>query len=313
MKFLTNRHALVLSSLGVLGMGVVTPVIADVSYCPSNTFIKDSSGKLVCEGVAQNDNSVNFAPNYSTSMPLTRENNLSIGPAGMTNSRFVSETETAVNPVLIPVQSNPSEASTSTAFATAANQMPTPVTSSTAIQSDCTPHPGAAKVGIKHYKFQEAPQHELVELPSRYRAGGGQNRYVHKDALASLTQMIDDAKQDGVTLTVGSAFRSVAYQRGLKGGKPNAGASAWRSSAPAGYSEHHTGFAVDFNPINSSFGNTAAYRWLKANGAKYNWHQTFTAEYSRASGVIEEAWHWKYQGSDTALSYTANAKCLLGR
>lgn len=295
MKFLTKKQVLILSGVGIVSLGAATSVIAN-----TNTCSRDANGKFVC--TTTNLNTIEPVSSTIASTPLTTPVNYSVGPAGNTN-RFISENVAAPTPSY--------QATTPTA--TLAQTPATPTPSSTAIQRDCTPHAGAAKVGIKHYKFQEASQHELVELPSRYRAGGGQNRYVHKEALASLTQMIDDAKKDGVTLTVGSAFRSVAYQRGLKGGKPNAGAAAWRSSAPAGYSEHHTGFAVDFNPINSSFGNTAAYRWLKANGAKYNWYQTFTAEYSRASGVIEEAWHWKYQGSDTALRYTANAKCLLGR
>lgn len=302
MKFLTKRQTLILSGIGFLGMGVTTLATAN-NACPSNIYNKDSNGKFYCASTTQT-NDIGFISNTIAATPLT--NNLTVGPAAGTNNRFISENIAIANTYEQPTY----QASSPTPAATLAQA---PAVSSATTRRDCTPHAGAAKVGIKHYKFQEAAQHELVELPSRYRAGGGQNRYVHQEALAPLTKMIDDAKQDGVTLTVGSAFRSVAYQRGLKGGKPNAGVSAWRSSAPAGYSEHHTGFAVDFNPINSSFGNTAGYRWLKANAHKYGWYQTFTSEYSRASGVIEEAWHWKYTGSETAKNYTINATCLLGR
>lgn len=177
----------------------------------------------------------------------------------------------------------------------------------------CAYHDGAARVGIKHYKFTEAHSDELVQIPARYRDGGGQNSLIHKDALQPLISMIEAS---GGLLKVGSSFRSVQYQAGIVSRKRNSGQSdtkIYKASAPAGHSEHHTGFAVDFTPISASFANTKAYAWLKANAHKYGFVQTFTPEYSAKTGVMVEAWHWKYVGSETAKIYTANAACALGR
>lgn len=170
--------------------------------------------------------------------------------------------------------------------------------------NDCVPHPVAKSIGINHFKFPEAKASDLVVV----------NGYkVHKDAAPSLRQMMADAKKDGVTLTLGSAFRSVAYQQGIVNRKTKAGQSEkqiYRMSAPPGYSEHHTGMVVDFSPINSGFAKTKGYQWLLKNANKYGWYQTFTAHYSAKSGVSEESWHWKYKGSETARQMLRNDSCL---
>ncbi|MDO4895462.1 D-alanyl-D-alanine carboxypeptidase family protein [Moraxella sp.] len=169
---------------------------------------------------------------------------------------------------------------------------------------DCTPNPVAKTVGIYFYKMPEVNAKDLVSV-NGFR--------VHKEAATSLKQMLTDAKSSGVNLTLGSAFRSVAHQQRIINRKIKAGQTnkqIYHMSAPAGYSEHHTGFAVDFSPINAEFAKSASYRWLKANAHKYGWYQTYTPEYSAKSGISEESWHWKYKGSATAVSMLQNDDCL---
>lgn len=168
---------------------------------------------------------------------------------------------------------------------------------------DCTPNPAAAAVGIKHYRFPEASSSDLVDV----------NGYkVHRDMAGKLREMMAAARAAGAPLTLGSAFRSVSYQQGIVNRKKSAGQSAYQiyhMSAPAGYSEHHTGFAVDFSPINSGFARTAGYRWLLNNASRYGFQQTYTAAYSAKSGVSEESWHWKYVASPSAQAALANQAC----
>ncbi|MFB2539782.1 MULTISPECIES: M15 family metallopeptidase [unclassified Acinetobacter] len=166
----------------------------------------------------------------------------------------------------------------------------------------CTPHPEAASVGIKHYRFPE--QTNLVSIGNGYK--------MHPDAAQALSKMMAAARQDGVTLTVGSAFRSVAYQQGIVDRKKAAGQKPkqlYFMSAPAGYSEHHTGFALDFSPINPSFAKTKGYTWLLSNAGKYGFKQTYTAAYSAKSGVSEESWHWKFTDSPAAQQALAAQSC----
>ena len=64
----------------------------------------------------------------------------------------------------------------------------------------------AGNAGFYHFKFPEASSSDLVTV----------NGYkVHQMAAGDLKRMIADARSQGVTLTIGSAFRSVDYQRGI--------------------------------------------------------------------------------------------------
>lgn len=167
----------------------------------------------------------------------------------------------------------------------------------------CEYYGEAGKIGIYHFKFPEASQNELVNV----------NGYkVHSISAEPLRQMIRDAKHQGVSLTIGSAFRSVEHQRGIVQRKKNAGQSTrqiYFVSSHPGFSEHHTGLAIDFTPINHGFAKTAGYRWLENNAHRYGFVKTFTAQYSNATGISEESWHWKYIGTPQAKAMLANGEC----
>lgn len=171
--------------------------------------------------------------------------------------------------------------------------------------ASCNYYSEAGRLGIYHFSFPEASSVDLVTI----------NGYkVNQMAAEKLRQMIADARNQGVTLTIGSAFRSVDYQRGIVQRKKAAGQSArqiYFVSSHPGFSEHHTGLAIDFTPINHGFAKTAGFGWLKNNAYKYGFEQTFTPDYSRATGVSEESWHWKYTGSAQAKAMLANSQCYL--
>lgn len=162
----------------------------------------------------------------------------------------------------------------------------------------------AIKAGVKHYWFEQANEGTLVEV------GGGHK--LTPEAAAALRQLQAAARADGVTLTVGSAFRSVSYQQGIVSRKKAAGqsdAQIYKVSSAPHYSEHHTGYAVDFSPINNSFAGTKAYDWLRKNAPAMGWEQSFTPESTRDTRVAVESWHWKYKGSPTAKAALANDVC----
>lgn len=170
--------------------------------------------------------------------------------------------------------------------------------------ADCQYSKDAIKAGVKHYRFDEARASDLESI-------GGRHQLTH-EAAAALRQLQAAARKDGVNLLVGSAFRSVAYQQGIVNRKRAAGqsdAQIFKVSSAPGYSEHHTGYALDFEPINHSFGKTKAYEWLRQNAARYGWEQSFTPEAVRNTHVAVEEWHWKYKGSPTAKAALANDVC----
>jgi len=117
-------------------------------------------------------------------------------------------------------------------------------------------------------------------------------------AAARWQQMIEAASGDGVRLLIVSGFRSFNYQASLIRSKIDAGQvidEILTVNAAPGFSQHHTGAAVDVaspgsRPLTEDFDQSAAFEWLTCNAANYG----FTMTYPRQNpwGFIYEPWHW---------------------
>ncbi len=111
-------------------------------------------------------------------------------------------------------------------------------------------------------------------------------------------EMVDAAAADGVTLLIVSGFRGIEYQAGLIRKKINAGqlvSDILTVSAAPGYSEHHTGRAVDIatpgsRPLTEEFEASDAFRWLSANAARFGFSMTYPRD--NPFGFVFEPWHW---------------------
>jgi zinc D-Ala-D-Ala carboxypeptidase len=72
-------------------------------------------------------------------------------------------------------------------------------------------------------------------------------------------------------------------------------------SAPPGYSEHHSGRAIDIATLNSpplidAFELTDAYAWLTENAALFQFSLSFPRD--NRYGYVFEPWHWFHQADD---------------
>lgn len=83
-----------------------------------------------------------------------------------------------------------------------------------------------------------------------------------------------------------------------------------------GFSEHNSGLAVDLygsgdTSLSPSFANTAAYTWLMEHCADYGFILRFPKGKESVTGVIYEAWHFRYVG-DPAIAHAImdNGLCL---
>jgi D-alanyl-D-alanine carboxypeptidase len=111
-------------------------------------------------------------------------------------------------------------------------------------------------------------------------------------------EMVDAAAADGVTLLIVSGFRGIEYQASLIRKKINAGqlvSDILTVSAAPGYSEHHTGRAVDIatpgsRPLTEEFEASDAFRWLSANAARFGFSMTYPRD--NPFGFVFEPWHW---------------------
>jgi D-alanyl-D-alanine carboxypeptidase len=108
------------------------------------------------------------------------------------------------------------------------------------------------------------------------------------------------AEQDDVELQVVSAFRSVERQAEIIRHKLEHGQNIeeiLRINAAPGYSEHHTGNALDlttpgFRPLEEEFEISDAFRWLQQNAHRFS----FVLSYPRDNRhkIAYEPWHWAY-------------------
>ncbi len=155
---------------------------------------------------------------------------------------------------------------------------------------------------LGHFPYPEAAPASLVSF-----APGQQ---LHRDAAEALGAMQQAAAADGVQLVVLSAFRPIALQNELffdvKAERNQTAPTRAQVSAPPGFSEHSTGYAVDLGDarapaanLSPSFDQTAAYRWLAANAARFHFQLSFPR--GNPQGVSYEPWHWRYEGTTEAL------------
>jgi D-alanyl-D-alanine carboxypeptidase len=136
-----------------------------------------------------------------------------------------------------------------------------------------------------------------------------------RSAADAFVTMQRTARQEGVHIVLRSGYRSHSRQSWLFYGVAAARgitlAERARVSAPPGYSEHHTGYALDLDdgqdprPLRQSFERTRAGKWLFANAHRFCFEMSFPRD--NHQGISYEPWHWRYVGSTHASRTFAEA------
>ena len=115
-------------------------------------------------------------------------------------------------------------------------------------------------------------------------------------------QMKAAAFADGVELLLVSGFRSVRHQVDLIRNKLAAGQdieSILKVNAAPGFSEHHTGRAIDIaspgsRPLTVEFDASPAFAWLGANARRFGFSMPYVRD--NVYGFSYEPWHWSQLG-----------------
>lgn len=151
--------------------------------------------------------------------------------------------------------------------------------------------------GLREYA--EAISLEWVET-----GDDGREFHLTPETATAWRAMKAAAGAEGIILYLGSAFRSVARQVEIIRTKLDAGlaiADILTLCAPPGYSEHHTGRAIDIATPGSpalevEFETTEAFHWLGQHAQRFG----FTLSYPRGNsdGYMYEPWHWCFQDKD---------------
>ncbi len=165
----------------------------------------------------------------------------------------------------------------------------------------------------------------LSEIDQKYRPDPQKSSQLYFDSRATdmLVAMIESAKNDGIKLTVLSAYRTNDFQisnfnnkvyRVMKANpaltRAEAEDEAAKVVARPGTSEHQLGLAVDFNSVEDSFRNTTAYKWLVENCTDFGFILRYTAEFESKTGIIPEPWHYRFVGVENAKMIEASGLCL---
>ena len=120
-------------------------------------------------------------------------------------------------------------------------------------------------------------------------------------AAAAWADMRESASRDGVELQVVSAYRSVGYQEGIIRKKIEKGQNMDEilcASAAPGYSEHHSGRALDLTTpgypvLEQEFEESEAFAWLERSASRFGFRMSFPRE--NPHGVSYEPWHWAWR------------------
>lgn len=139
-------------------------------------------------------------------------------------------------------------------------------------------------------------------LPSDYNPG------VNQEALEAYKAMKEAAKREGLSIKIGSDFRSYEqqekiYKNSVKAYGPE---ETNKISSKAGHSEHQTGLAFDFmnfdqsTRINERFDNTKEAKWLKENAYKYGFILRYPKGKENITQYKFESWHYRYLGVEDA-------------
>jgi D-alanyl-D-alanine carboxypeptidase len=178
-----------------------------------------------------------------------------------------------------------------------------------------------------HLPYAEAPASDMVTVTSPGFALGGPCR-MQRDAAADLTALIDAANATpsiAYKLRGISCYRTRAYQRSVfcraSGARDSCGDVASRAHdvGPPGYSEHSTGYAIDFGvhpspgcrDLEWCMASTAAGLWLIAHARDFGFELSFPA--GNKQNVGWEPWHWRWVGRTAQAPGAASARMTFAR
>ena len=155
---------------------------------------------------------------------------------------------------------------------------------------------------LGHLPYPEASKNDLILFSPGI--------YVHKEIYENFKEMQFMAAQRGISLQLLSGYRSIDLQRDIfyenKSIRNQTAVERSMVSAPPGYSEHSTGYAIDVGDGNYpdthfevEFEQTPAFKWMKRFAPKYHFVLSFPP--NNKQGVTYEPWHWRFEGTVNAL------------
>jgi len=150
-------------------------------------------------------------------------------------------------------------------------------------------------------EYREAGQLELTET-----GNDGKAHFLIPEAARAWRELKNAALNDQIILFIVSGYRSIGRQEEIIRKKLSCGVcieDILKVCAPPGYSEHHTGCAVDISTPGSqslevSFEQTPAFAWLLNHANSFGFFLSFPQ--GNSYGYQYEPWHWCFHGAQAS-------------
>jgi zinc D-Ala-D-Ala carboxypeptidase len=197
--------------------------------------------------------------------------------------------------------------STPSSTSSTASAPPPAVPAPAGVPTPTAPAPSASEPDtlLGHHRYADAPVSSLTTVSKTK----GKVVMLQVAAAERFLEMQRAARRDGIDLVAVSGFRDKAYQQGLFDrnlGKMGQAIEVTKVSAPPGYSEHHTGYALDVGDgsqpethVEPTFEQTRAFGWLQSNAGRFGFEMSFPKD--NKQGVSYEPWHWRFIGDPESL------------
>ena len=136
----------------------------------------------------------------------------------------------------------------------------------------------------------------------------GMSQSMRDDAATALEELFATAREEGVSLSSVSGYRSYSKQSTIYARKKKTTGSAAKADllvALPGTSEHQLGLAMDVaqrgsSQLNAAFGKTKAGIWVSENAHRFGFVVRYQLSYENITGYAYEPWHIRYVGKEHA-------------
>ena len=140
----------------------------------------------------------------------------------------------------------------------------------------------------------------LVKLDSECSNG---DNYLNSEAADAFVKMCKAAKKEGYYILANYTYRDFETQQAVWDQYLELYGQSYndRYVTKPGFSEHHTGLAIDVKSTKSNiFKNSKEYTWMVENSYKYGFIHRYKESKESITGISSEAWHFRYVGVDIA-------------
>ena len=135
----------------------------------------------------------------------------------------------------------------------------------------------------------------------------------HLDKMIAACDAAMGTSETGIT----SAYRSFEYQQNVWNTMAEQYGESYAESyvADPGYSEHHTGYAVDVGIFYSdgsqgSFSESKNAVWMNDHSSEFGFIRRYAEDKVKITGISNEAWHFRYVGLPHAAYMKKKNLCL---